>query len=111
MPENRVKFSNIVQNQLPAYVQEDFPLVAECFKSYYQGQEYQSGPLDLLQNIDQWIKVQEQTNLQNSVILEDTITSYGKTINVMSKGVGNAGIHDIFTEDDCIDAAGILLIC
>ena len=75
MAEKRVQFSNIVQNQLPAYVQEDFPLVAEFFKSYYQGQEYQSGPLDLLQNIDQYIKVQEQTNLQTSVILDDGLTS------------------------------------
>ena len=82
MSENRVKFSNIVQNQLPAYVQEEFPLVAEFFKSYYQGQEYKSGPLDLLQNIDEYIKVQEQTNLQTSVILDDALTSYGKTINV-----------------------------
>ena len=98
MPENRVKFSNIVQNQLPAYVQEEFPLVAEFFKSYYQGQEYQSGPLDLLQNIDQWIKVQEQTNLQNSVILEDTITSYGKTINVdLEKSpTGTRGFPDTY---------------
>ena len=74
MPENRGKFSNIVQNQLPAYVQEDFPLVAEFFKSYYQGQEYQSGPLDLLQNIDQYIKVQEQTNLQTSVNINKSVS-------------------------------------
>ena len=52
MPQSRVKFSNIVQNQLPDYVQDEFPLVAEFLKSYYQGQEYQSGPLDLIQNID-----------------------------------------------------------
>ena len=98
MPENRVKFSNIVQNQLPAYVQEDFPLVAEFFKSYYQGQEYQSGPLDLLQNIDQYIKVQEQTNLQTSVILDDGLTSYGRTINVdLEKSpTGTRGFPDTY---------------
>ena len=82
MSENRVKFSNIVQNQLPAYVRDDFPLVAEFFKSYYQGQEYESGPLDLIQNIDQYVKVEEQTNLQTSVILKDAITLWGETINV-----------------------------
>ena len=69
MPQNRVKFSNIVQNQLPDYVQDEFPLVAEFLKSYYQGQEYQSGPLDLIQNIDQYIKVSKLTNLTHSVIL------------------------------------------
>ena len=55
MPQNRVKFSNIVQNQLPAYVQDEFPLVAEFLKTYYEGQEYQSGPVDLGENIDKYI--------------------------------------------------------
>ena len=29
MTTKRVKFSNIVQNQLPGYVKSDYPLVAE----------------------------------------------------------------------------------
>ena len=60
MTETRIKFSNIVQNQLPTYVEEEFPLVAEFFKSYYQGQEYQGGPIDIIQNIDRYIKVQNK---------------------------------------------------
>ena len=47
MTVNRIKFNNIVQNQLPGYVRNEYPLVAEFLKSYYQGQEYQSGPIDL----------------------------------------------------------------
>ena len=82
MAEKRVQFNNIVQNQLPSYVEADFPLVAEFFKSYYQGQEYQSGPIDLIQNIDQYIKVQEQTNLITSVVLDTELTAYGTTIDV-----------------------------
>ena len=71
MPQNRVKFSNVVQHQLPDYVQDEYPLVAEFLKSYYQGQEYQGGPIDLLENIDQYIKVSELTNLTDSVISND----------------------------------------
>ena len=56
MTTKRVKFSNIVQNQLPGYVKSDYPLVAEFLKSYYQGQEYQGGPVDLVNNIDQYVK-------------------------------------------------------
>ena len=82
MTEKRVQFSNIVQNQLPQYVQEEFPLVAEFFKSYYQGQEYQGGPIDIIQNIDRYIKVQKQTNLIDSVILDDDIAWDTKTIPV-----------------------------
>ena len=52
MTTKRVQFNNIVQNQLPGYVKSDYPLVAEFLKSYYQGQEYEGGPIDLVQNID-----------------------------------------------------------
>ena len=55
MTTKRVQFNNIVQNQLPGYVQSDYPLVAEFLKSYYQGQEYEGGPIDLVQNIDQYV--------------------------------------------------------
>ena len=59
MSEKRVKLNQIVKNQLPSYVQEDFPLVGSFLSQYYQGQEYQGGPVDLIQNIDSYIKLSE----------------------------------------------------
>ena len=59
MPEKRIQFNNVVQNQLPAYTQNEFPLVSEFLKQYYLGQEFQGGPIDLIQNIDQYTKVSE----------------------------------------------------
>ena len=35
MAENRVQFNNIVQNQLPQYVREEYPLIEEFLKQYY----------------------------------------------------------------------------
>ena len=52
MSETRVQFNTIVSNQLPTYVQEDYPLISQFLKQYYLGQEYQGGPVDLIQNID-----------------------------------------------------------
>ena len=98
MPQSRVKFSNIVQNQLPDYVQDEFPLVAEFLKSYYQGQEYQSGPLDLIQNIDQYIKVSKLTNLTHSVIL-GTSLGYSEnevTIDLIESPQGTKGFPDTY---------------
>jgi hypothetical protein len=69
MTEKRIQFSNIVYNQLPAYVREEFPLVAEFLSEYYRAQEFQGAPIDLIQNIDKYIKVDEITNQPNSVIL------------------------------------------
>ena len=67
MSTKRIQLNNIVQNQLPGYVRSDYPLVAEFLKSYYQGQEYQGGPIDLVQNIDQYTKVSEQVGLTEYV--------------------------------------------
>ena len=66
MSEKRVKLSQIVNTQLPSYVQEDFPLVGEFLSQYYTGQEYQGGPVDLIQNIDSYIKLRECGNLIKS---------------------------------------------
>ena len=82
MSTKRIQFNNVVQNQLPGYVRSDYPLVAEFLKSYYQGQEYQGGPIDLIENIDKYIKVSELADLTNSVVLDSAVTSYATTIDV-----------------------------
>ena len=69
MAEKRIKFSSIVKNQLPTYVENDFPLISEFLKQYYNAQEFQSGPIDIIQNIDQYIKVDEQTSINHDLIL------------------------------------------
>ena len=82
MAEKRIQFSNIVQNQLPDFTKTEFPLVSDFLSSYYQGQEYQGGPIDLIQNIDQYVKVSEQTNLIESVGLSTSVNSYTDVIPV-----------------------------
>ena len=96
MAVKRVQFNNIVQNQLPNYVRDDFPLVAEFLKSYYQGQEYQGGPIDLIQNIDQYTKISEQTNQVSSTILDGDITSFATTIPVQGFPYGTKGFPDSY---------------
>ena len=59
MSEKRVKLNQIVKSQLPAYVQEEFPLIGQFLTKYYIGQEYQGGPIDLINNIDNYIKLSE----------------------------------------------------
>ena len=66
MSEKRVQFQNIVKSQLPEYVQNEFPLIGDFLSQYYKGQEYQGGPLDLIENIDKYIKISELTNLHKT---------------------------------------------
>ena len=80
MSEKRVKLNQIVKSQVPSYVQEDFPLLGEFLKNYYLGQEYQGGPLDLIQNIDSYIKLSENGNLIKSTTTSKYIDVGDETI-------------------------------
>ena len=82
MSESRIQFNAIVASQLPAYVREDYPLVSDFLKQYYLGQEYQGGPIDLIQNIDNYIKLDNNTNLTYSVVLAEDITFFDDEIKV-----------------------------
>jgi hypothetical protein len=82
MTEKRIQFSNIVKNQLPAYVREEFPLVAEFLSQYYLSQEVESASVDLIQNIDQYVKIDNITNLTDSAVLLSNISFTDSTIEV-----------------------------
>jgi len=82
MTEKRIQFSNIVKSQVPTYVANDFPLISEFLKQYYLSQEFKSAPIDLIQNIDQYIKLDEQANTNHTVVLSADIDEFATTINV-----------------------------
>jgi hypothetical protein len=96
MTEKRIQFSNIVFNQLPAYVREEFPLVSEFLSQYYRAQEFQGAPIDLIQNIDKYVKVDEMTHQTDSVILINDITSFDDVIfvGISSSPTGTAGFPE-----------------
>lgn len=84
MEKIRVKISDILDNQFPEFIREDYPLVMEFFREYYHSQEIPGGPLDILSNIDQYIKLDNITNLVKSCILRDDITFIDTIIKVDS---------------------------
>ena len=84
MTEKRVQLSTIVKNQVPEYVRTDFPLISEFLREYYRGQEYQGGPIDLINNIDQYIKLDSFTNTVSSVKLSKNISATDSEIFVPS---------------------------
>jgi hypothetical protein len=84
MQKTRITISNILKNQLPNFVKEDYPLVEELFSEYYRGQEYQGGILDIFQNIDQYIKLNNLTNLISETQLTSDISFFDTTISVDS---------------------------
>ena len=86
LDSKKIPFSKIVKSQLPAYVREEFPLIGEFLSQYYFGQEVQGGVLDLIENIDQYLKLSENgLNVQHSVLDKD-IDEVGTDIFLYARG-------------------------
>jgi len=67
--KNTIKFYSIIENLVPQYVKEEFPLVVEFLSQYYKSQENQSASLDIIHNIDKYIQIDNVTNLNATTIL------------------------------------------
>ena len=96
MKEKRVQFSNIVKNQLPNYVVEEFPLISEFLSQYYISQEFKGAPADLIQNIDRYIKIDELTDQTDSTILDQNVSSFDTIIPINQSGVGIEDFPDSY---------------
>ena len=92
MTEKRIKISSVLENQIPQYVREEYPLVSEFLTQYYTGLEYQGGILDVLQNIDFYTKLDNLANLIDSTTTTSSITFFDDTIFVDS----TAGFPDSY---------------
>ena len=91
MAQKRIPINQTVKEQLPEYVRDEFPLVSEFLKTYYQANEYQGAPADLIQNIDQYSKIDELTNLVDKVSLNSSFVSPGKAT-IASAVIDDSGI-------------------
>jgi hypothetical protein len=79
--QKRVKIQDVVENQLPSFVREDFPLISEFLKQYYLSQEYQGAPSDLLANIDLYLNLDILSDNGNSTTtLTNDISTFDSTI-------------------------------
>ena len=78
----RVQVQDIVENQLPAFAREDFPLIVDFLKQYYISQEYPGASVDLIQNIDQYLKLETLTSNASSTTLASDISFDNATITV-----------------------------
>ena len=73
---SKVKIQDILSNQLPNFIRDESPLTVDFLKQYYISQEYQGGPTDISDNLEQYVNV---TNLTPEVIVDSTILSSGIT--------------------------------
>ena len=69
----RVQIQSIVESQLPSFVQTDFPLLGEFLQQYYVSEEAPTASADVLQNIDQYVKLVTLTTNSDSTQLRTDI--------------------------------------
>ena len=106
---SKVKIQDVLSNQLPNFIRDESPDTIDFLKQYYISQEYQGGPSDISDNLDQYLNID---NLTPEVIV-DTSTTVGittiggKIINVTStKGFPNQyGLLKI--DDEIVTYTGI----
>ncbi|MDB4343787.1 YHYH protein [Schleiferiaceae bacterium] len=85
MAVDKIKFQDIVKNQLPEYVQDDYPLLGEFLSQYYLSQENDGATFDLLNNIDSYVKIDNLYNLKESTGLASSISYFNSTIQTSSE--------------------------
>ena len=59
--EKRVQVQQILANQLPDFIRAESPKTLDFLKQYYLSQEHQSGAIDIVDNLDQYIKLDNLT--------------------------------------------------
>ncbi len=84
--DSRVKIQQVISNHLPEFLREEFPKSAEFLKQYYISQEFQSGVVDISENLDQYLKLDNLTPevLNDTSTLSENITSTSDVIKVSS---------------------------
>ena len=84
MAQHRVQLNQIVKDQLPTYVKDESPLVGDFLSAYYQGQEYQGGPIDIINNLDTYIQLNKSGSLVGFTTLMNPVGLFDSEISVKS---------------------------
>ena len=85
MTVNKVKISNIVENQIPEFLNEENPLFKEFLNQYYISQEFDYSVVNLAENIHSYKNIDTYSNIgisTISILLSSNILAFDDTIEV-----------------------------
>jgi len=84
--EKRVQLNKIIESQLPEFLVADFPKAVEFFRQYYISQEYQGANVDIIDNLDRYLRVDNLVPevVVGEVSLSSDITDSSSSITVSS---------------------------
>ena len=78
--QNRVQIKNLVQDQVPQYVRDQYPEFVEFLVDYYRTLEDPGGPLDIINNIDNYTALEQLAEL---VYKTDSTESVGYSTDIV----------------------------
>ena len=80
----RVKVQQVIDNQLPEFLLSENPKAVDFLKQYYTSQEFRGGTIDVVENLDQYLSLNNLTPdiLNDHSTISGDITSSDTTINV-----------------------------
>ena len=83
------RISTLIESQLPEFIAEDYELFGKFVEKYYEDQENQGGPLDIINNIQKYLDIDyyEKSILKQNTIILSNITADSTTI-VLEDGSG-----------------------
>ncbi len=104
-----VKISQIIESQIPKYILESEQGLVDFLKQYYISQEYQGGPINILENIDTYTNpsIFTNENLTENTTLSNNITAFSKTIQVESTSGWPTSYGLLKIDDEIITYTGI----
>ena len=76
------RISTLIESQIPDFITSEYELFTKFIQKYYEAQELQGGPLDIISNIQKYrdIDYYEQNLLRQSDILDTSISASDDTI-------------------------------
>ena len=78
--QKRVQIKNLIQDQVPQYVRDQYPEFVEFLVDYYRTLEDPGGPLDIANNIDSYTKLE---NLAELVFKTDSTEAVGYSTDIV----------------------------
>jgi hypothetical protein len=106
---NRVKISEVIQSQIPEYIDFENPRFSDFLRQYYISQEFQGGVVDIAESLSEYKNLDflNKSNLVGYTTLTNEISFFDDTISVSStKGWPQSyGLFKI--DDEIITYTGI----
>ena len=96
MKNTNIKISSVIENQVPEFIRVEYPLFIDFLKEYYNSVEAPFGPVDIIENISKYVKIDEIDNITDDLVLFHDVNQVTNQIVVYSPSNNTKGISNSY---------------